>query len=156
MNHNRNSKKGFTLSKGDSSGFTLIEIMIVLVLLGLVASMVLKNINPNKGKIQATKIQIKQLQGYLDRYKLECNFYPTTDQGGLQALITKPTSGHGCPAYDPDGYFDGKKKLPQDPWGTPYVYECTDGLNYTVKSLGPDGAEGGEGQAADISSADDN
>lgn len=141
--------------KQNNKGFTLIEIMIVLVLLGLVASMVIKNINPNKGKIQATKIQVKQLEAALDRYKLDCNFYPTDDQGGLRALTTKPSAGRNCAQYDPEGYMDGKKKMPTDPWGTEYQYTCTDGQNYIVKSFGPDGTEGGEGQMTDISSEDE-
>jgi general secretion pathway protein G len=140
----------------NNKGFTLIEIMIVLVLLGLVASMVIRKINPNKGKIQATKIQIKQIEAALDRYKLDCNFYPTDDQGGLKALVAKPSSGRGCPQYDPEGYMDGKKKLPQDPWGVDYQYSCADGQNYVVKSFGPDGVEGGEGQDADLSSEEEN
>lgn len=137
-------------------GFTLLEIMIVLVLLGLVASIVLKNLNPNRGKIQAVKIQIKQLESSLDRFKLDCNFYPTTEQGGLKALIEKPGAGRSCPNYDPEGYLDRKKSVPKDPWGVEFAYECTDGQNYVIKSLGPDGTEGGEGQNADISSADEN
>jgi len=143
-------------NKNNKTGFTLLEIMIVLVLLGLVASMVLKQIDPNKGKIKATVIQIKQLEASLDRFKLDCNFYPTTEQGGLKALIEKPTAGRGCPSYDPDGYMDSKKKnVPKDPWGLEFVYECSDGQNYVIKSLGPDGKEGGEGKDADISSADE-
>jgi general secretion pathway protein G len=153
----QNQKNRIKHQQQNKQGFTLLEIMIVLVLLGLVASMVLKQINPDKGKIQAAKIQVKQLEASLDRFKLDCNFYPTTEQGGLKALIEKPTGGRACPSYDPDGYMDSKKKsVPKDPWGEEYKYECTDGQNYVIKSLGPDALEGGEGKNADISSADEN
>ena len=138
-------------------GFTLLEILIVLGLLTLVMSIVVPRITGSdvKAKRQATKLQIKQLVGSLDRYKLDCNFYPTNDQGGLKALLEKPSSGRACPNYDPDGYNEKKKSLPKDPWGTDFVYDCTDGQNYTIKSLGPDGTEGGEGKNADISSSDE-
>jgi len=140
-------------NKNKKYGFTLVEIMLVLALLGLIMTLVGPRIVGAlfSGQSKAVKIQIKQIESYLDRYQLDCNFYPTTEQG-LVALIEKPSSGRGCPNYSPSGYMPGKK-VPQDPWGNDYVYE-SDGLNFTLKSLGKDGAEGGEGENADISSED--
>ena len=139
--------------------FTLVEIMMVLVLLGLVMTIVGPRLTGALfgGQRRAVKIQIKQLEGYLDRYRLDCNFYPTTDQG-LKALIEKPSGGKPCPNYDPNGYLPGgtNKKVPTDPWGTEFIYTCEDGINYVIKSLGKDGVEGGEGENADISSTDEN
>lgn len=140
------------------NGFTIIEILLVLVLLGMVATFMGRNIfsSASRGKVQGTKIAIKQLEGDLDRFRLDCNFYPTTDQG-IQALISAPTSGRTCSNYDPSGYLGGggKKSLPKDPFNNPFVYTCEDGLNYEIKSLGADGIEGGEDANADISSNDE-
>lgn len=151
MKHNRNHKL---------NGFTIIEILLVLVLLGMVATFMGRNIfsSASRGKVQGTKIAIKQIEGDLDRFRLDCNFYPTTDQG-LQALITAPSVGRQCPNYDPSGYLGGggggKKSLPKDPFGNPFIYTCEDGQNYEIKSLGADGIEGGEDSNADISSNDE-
>ena len=140
------------------NGFTIIEILLVLVLLGMVATFMGRNIfsSASRGKIQGAKIAIKQIEGDLDRFRLDCNFYPTTEQG-LQALIAAPSAGRQCPNYDPSGYLGGggKKKLPKDPWNNDFVYRCEDGLNYEIISLGADAMEGGEGDAADISSNDE-
>ena len=141
--------------KKNKNGFTLIEILLVLALLGLVFSILGKRVFSgfSRGKVQATKIQIKQLEGDMDRYRLDCNFYPTTEQG-LKALVEKPTAGKDCKNYDPAGYNGGKKAPPTDAWGNDFQY-TSDGLTYTIKSLGADGVEGGEADAADISSADE-
>ena len=144
------------ISKQKQHGFTLIEIMIVLALLGLVFSIVGRRVVGGlfRGQRQAAKIQIKQIEGDLDRYRLDCNFYPTTDQG-MAALHTKPSAGRSCPNYDPAGYLAGSKNSPKDPWGTEYKYTSDDGLTYEIKSFGRDGKEGGEGEDSDISSADE-
>ncbi len=137
-----------------TKGFTLIEILLVLTLLGIVVSMFGKNIFSTfgRGNVQATKIQIKQLEGALDRYRLDCNSYPLTDQG-LKALIEAPTTGE-CKNYSFDGYL-GKKKVPTDAWQNDFIYTCDDGQNYVIKSLGADKAEGGEGNGKDILSSDE-
>jgi general secretion pathway protein G len=137
------------------SGFTLIEIMLVLALLGLMASFLIPKIagQGDKGKIQATKILIKQLEGDLDRYRLDCGSYPTSEQT-LKALIEAPTAGRKCKNYDPAGYLRAKK-LPQDAWQNDFDYKCEDGLNYTITSFGADGVEGGEGPNKDISSSEE-
>lgn len=138
-----------------NSGMTLLEILMVLALLSVVITLLARNILPqfSKGKRDAVKIQMQQLAGDLDRYRLDCNRYPMTAQG-LDALIQAPSSAPECPAYDPAGYLSAKKKKIVDVWNNPYQYSCEDGLNYEIISLGADGAEGGEGESADISSKD--
>lgn len=107
-----------------------------------------------RGQSGAAALQIKQIEGWLDLYRLDCNQYPTTDQG-LDALLNKPGSGADCPNYDPSGYAEGVTKIPVDPWGTPYQYTCNDGINYEIVSLGADRQPGGEGNNGDISSKDE-
>lgn len=135
-------------------GFTLIEIMLVLALLGLMASFLIPKIagQGDKGKISATKIIIKQLEGSLDAYRMDCGSYPTTAEG-LKALIEPPTT-KPCKNYDPAGYLR-TKKLPQDGWNHDFDYKCEDGLNYVIKSFGAGGEEGGEGAAKDITSEEE-
>jgi len=135
----------------DAAGFTLIEMLIVIALIGMMATFVGLNVikHYDQAKVDTTKIQIKQLETVLDDFRRVCNQYPTTDQG-LDALAHKPTSGPDCKNYDPDGFV---KKVPQDAWGHDFVF-VSDGNKYTIKSLGADGQEGGDGFNADISSDD--
>ena len=131
------------------AGFTLLELMVVIVILGVLASMVVPNLMGNKEKADAQKAtsDIVALEGSLDMYKLDNHRYPTTEQG-LQALVAKPTTG---PA--PQNWKPYLEKLPNDPWGNPYQY-----LNPGIKSpidimsFGADGKAGGEGKDADIGS----
>ncbi|MGK5085943.1 type II secretion system major pseudopilin GspG [Bdellovibrionota bacterium FG-2] len=129
-------------------GFSLVEMMIVLALIALASTFVLTNVTKRftEGKISATKTQIRQLGTILDDFKRVCDFYPTTEQN-LDALVKAP-AGRECKNYDPDGFI---KKVPEDPWGTPFIYE-SDGSKYVIKSLGSDKKPGGEKDAADISS----
>jgi general secretion pathway protein G len=142
-------------SKKNNKGFSLLEIMVVLVLLGLIISIVGPRITNAlfSGQSKAVKIQIKQIEGYLDRYRLDCSAYPTTDQG-LKALVEKPSSGKACPNWDPSGYAPNKK-VPKDPWNNEFIYRSDDGFEYEVISLGQDGKEGGEGENADFSSKEE-
>lgn len=151
------SAKKIKALSNSNRGFTLIEIMLVISLLAIVMGLVGRKLfgTVGRGKVGATKIQIKQIEGNLDTYRVDCNFYPTTEQGGLKALIEAPTTGRKCPNYNPAGYNNEKKKLPVDAWGNEYIYTCDDGINYEIKSLGADGVEGGEGDNADISSKDE-
>ena len=103
----------------------------------------------NRAKAEGTKIQIKQISSYLKQFYVDCNFYPTTDQG-LEALVGKPTGGRECKNYDPNGYIEGGK-LPMDGFGNPFSY-ISDANTFEVISLGKDGQEGGEGVDADLSS----
>ncbi|WP_060983223.1 type II secretion system major pseudopilin GspG [Vibrio splendidus] len=130
------------------SGFTLLEVMVVVVILGVLASFVVPNLLGNKEKADQQKAitDIVALENALDMYKLDNSVYPTTDQG-LDALVSKPSSP------EPRNYRDGGyiKRLPNDPWGNEYQY-LSPGDNGTIDifTLGADGQEGGEGVAADI------
>lgn len=132
------------------AGFTLTEMLIVIALIALVGSFVTTKVISQYGraKVDATKIQMRQIGTILDQFKLDCSFYPITEQG-LEALVQKP-AGRECKNYNPDGYV-GDNKVPKDAWDNPFVY-FSDGKEYEIKSLGNDGAEGGEGTDADISS----
>ncbi len=141
------------INQKSRGGFTLIEILLVLTLLGIVASFFGGKIFSTfgRGQTQSARILVKKLEGDLDRFRLDCNFYPYTDQG-LAALKSAPSAGRQCPNYDPNGYV---KSVPKDPWGHEFEYSCDDGQNYEIKSLGADGIEGGEGNNADIASSDE-
>lgn len=132
------------------AGMTLIEMLIVITLIGIVMGLVGLNVTKrlDEGKVSTTKIQIKQLGVALDDFRRVCGFYPTTEQG-LDALIRQP-SGRECKGYDPEGFLKAKK-VPNDAWNNPFIY-LSDGNKLSIKSLGQDKAEGGEGVAKDISS----
>ncbi len=125
-------------------GFTLVEIMIVLAIVGMLFSFVgVKVIQQyKKAKIDGAAIQIASYQQALQAYYLAHNNYPSTAQG-LDALIKKPSVGK-VPNNYPDGGYFGKKELTKDPWGNPYRYECEDNQNFTITSDGPDGDAGNE------------
>ena len=120
------------------SGFTLIEIMVVVVILGLLAALVVPRIGPQVAEAQRTTAatQIRSIEDALEMYRMHSGFYPTTQQG-LEALVTAPTTSPVPKRYADGGYL---KKLPDDPWGNPYVYR-NDGGHITIKSYGPDGEE---------------
>jgi general secretion pathway protein G len=122
----------------NQDGFTLIEIMVVILILGLLATIVVQSLRGAADKAKRTKAQadISELKTSLDRYYLDNGSYPTTDQG-LQALVSAPTSGRIPNNYPPGGYIE---RLPKDPWGNAYFYQ-SDGSNYMLKSYGPDGVE---------------
>jgi general secretion pathway protein G len=128
-------------------GFTLIEIMVVILIIGLLATIVVQSLRGAIDRAKRTKAQadIQELKTALDRYYLDNGSYPTTDQG-LQALVAVPTTGNIPTNYEEGGYI---QQIPRDPWGTPYFYQ-SDGNGYILKSFGADGVEGGEGKNADI------
>lgn len=133
-------------------GFTLTEMLIVIALIGVVMALVGTQLigRFNTARINTTKIQMKQLGTILDQFRLDCGFYPETDQG-LQALAEKPT-GRECKNYDPEGYVKGNK-VPKDGFGNDFNY-LSEGKAYEIISLGSDGKEGGDGIDVDISSKD--
>ncbi len=141
--------------KNYQAGFTLIEIMVVIVIIGLLVAIVSPKfmVQFENAKVKTTKIQISNLEQALKLFKLSCGFYPSTEQG-LRALIEKPTTGKIPENYDEGGYLE-KGKVPLDAWGNPFIYLCPGIQNdYDIISLGRDGKEGGEGFDADIYSWD--
>jgi general secretion pathway protein G len=137
----------------DSRGFTLIELMVVIVILSLLAVLVGPKIigRSDDAKVADAKVQIRNLETALKLYKLDSGNFPTTEQG-LQALLTKPTVGKIPNNYKAEGYLDNKS-LPKDPWGADYIYLSPgEHGDYDLYSFGADGARGGEGKNADIES----
>ena len=130
-------------------GFTLVELMVVIVIIGLLATIVALTVLPNIGKANAQKAKadIASLDQALEIYRLNNLTYPSTADG-LGALLVAPPSLTDPSRYTPGGYI---KKLPKDPWGRDYKYE-TPGKNgaFDIYTLGADGAPGGEGENADI------
>ena len=134
-----------------SRGFTLIEIMVVVFILGLLVTLVAPKVMGRTEEAKRTKAaaDLRAVQQALNLYRLDNGGYPTTDQG-LQALVTKPQSGTIPRRWNSEGYLE---KVQTDPWGHPYIY-ISNGDHYTLKSLGADGEEGGEGKYADLDSRD--
>ena len=133
-------------------GFTLIEIMVVVVIIGILISLVAPNIlgRVDKARITAAKADIATLDQALEMYRLDNHSYPSTDQG-LEALVAKPGGEPVAKNWNPEGYLK-KKQLPADPWGNQYQYIVpgSEGRAYDLFSFGKDGREGGEGYDADI------
>lgn len=129
-------------------GFTLIEVMVVVAILGILATIVMTNVvgKDEQARITAAKTGVAQISNALEMYKLDNHKYPTTDEG-LEALVTKAASAKTFPQ---GGYIKGG--LPKDPWGNPFQYIApgSNGRPYDVYSWGADGAEGGEENNADI------
>jgi len=132
-------------------GFTLLEVMVVVVILGILAALVVPKIisRPDEARALAAKQDIASLMQALKLYRLDNQRYPTTEQG-LQALVTRPASPPLAPGWKAGGYVE---RLPKDPWGNPYQY-LNPGVHgeLDVFSAGADGAPGGEGNDADIGS----
>lgn len=134
-------------------GFTLLEVMVVLAIIGGIMALVATNIIGSAGdaRIKTTKSQIKLIENALDLYKLDNFTYPTTEQG-LEALVKKPSSSPEPKNYKSGGYLKGNN-VPTDSWGNEFLYFLDKG-QYEIVSLGADGQEGGEEEGADISSLD--
>lgn len=131
------------------SGFTLIEVMVVILIIGVLAALVVPKVmsRPDEARITAAKTDIATISQALNLYKLDNQRYPTTEQG-LAALVKKPTVSPIPNNWKSDGYLD---RIPKDPWGSPYQY-LQPGLhgNIDVFSYGADQVVGGEGSDADI------
>lgn len=142
---NRKSKPNSTPRR--ARGFTLIEILVVVVIIGILGAIIVPNLlgRPDQARVTAAQSDLRNLANALDLYRLDNFQYPSTDQG-LDALVEKPSGFPEPKNYNPDGYI---KNLPTDPWGSPYVYERTPN-GFNLYSLGADGTEGGEGLNADI------
>jgi len=142
-----------TRSRRRATGFTLIEILVVIVILGVLAALIVPNImqRPDDARIAAAKSQIALIMQALKLYRLDNQRYPTSEQG-LNALVAKPDAPPIPPNWKPGGYLD---KLPNDPWGRSYVYVIP-GVRSEIEimSFGADGQPGGSGVDADIGSWD--
>lgn len=135
----------------DERGFTLLELMVVVVILGVLAALVVPRFvsRDEQAKRTAASVQIKSLEEALGLFKLDNGFYPSTEQG-LQALVSKPTIGRTAKKYRSGGYV---KVVPKDPWSNPFVY-ISPGAHgdFDIVAYGADGEPGGDGDDADVQS----
>ncbi|WP_374764932.1 type II secretion system major pseudopilin GspG [Yunchengibacter salinarum] len=130
-------------------GFTLVELMVVIVIIGLLATVVVINVLPSQDRamVEKTRADIRTLEQAVEMYRLDMMRYPTADQG-LEALVSQPDGLSNPQRYRPGGYI---KRLPKDPWGNEYVYVIPGEHGpFDILSHGADGARGGEGLNADI------
>ena len=139
--------------KHTERGFTLIELMVVIVILGILAGLIIPRImgRPDEARRAKARIQMEAIETSLKLYKLDNGNYPTTDQG-LQALVEAPTIGTLPKNWRQGGYLE-RIKVPKDPWDNDYVYLCP-GVHgeFDLSSYGADGQPGGEDKNKDINS----
>ena len=135
----------------DNRGFSLIEIMVVIVIMGILVSVVAVNImgKPDEARQLKAKMDIKNLETALKLYRLDNGRYPTSEQG-LQALVEPPSVGQLAQHWRKGGYLE-KGKVPKDPWGNEYIY-FSPGIHgdFDIISYGDDEEQGGEDKDADI------
>ena len=146
-------KKRLATRRCNTLGFTLIELMVVIVILGILAGMIVPRImgRPEEAKQLKAKMQIESIETALKLYKLDNGMYPDTEQG-LQALVEQPQTGTLPKKWREGGYLE-KGRLPKDPWGNEFVY-LSPGVHgeYDIMAYAADGVPGGEGKNADINS----
>ena len=134
-------------------GFTMVELMAVLIILGLLAAVVVKNFvgQVDKGRVITTKASLKQLQTAIKQFQMDTGRWPT-EQEGLTVLVQQPAD---VTNYPPGGYIE-TTQVPKDAWGRDFILELLpeSGKPFVIKSLGADGQEGGEGYNADLLSTD--
>ena len=139
------------VSAKQQAGFTLIEIMVVVVIIGILAALVVPKVmgRPDQAKVTVARGDLKAIASALEMYRLDNRRYPDTQQG-LEALVQRPPSG--ADNWNPEGYLG---RLPIDPWGKPYLYLAPGSkAGYDLWSYGADGREGGEALDADLDSRD--
>ncbi len=140
----------------NQSGMTLIEIMVVITILGMIATIVTVNVlgRLDQAKVSAAKTQIKNIETALDEFRRDNGFYPSTEQG-LMALVKKPSSGRVPKTYPKGGYLKGNN-VPKDPWSCEFAYtsQGEGDQPYEIMSYGADCEEGGEDANADIRSSE--
>ena len=133
------------------AGFTLIEIMVVVVIIGILAALVVPKVmgRPDQAKVTVARGDLKAIGSALEMYRLDNRSYPDTQQG-LEALVQRPPTG--ADNWNPEGYL---ARMPVDPWGNPYLYLAPGSKgSYDLWSHGADGREGGQGLDADLDSRD--
>jgi len=139
------------LKRLNSFGFTLIELMVVIVILGILAGLIVPRLmgRPDEAKQLKARMQIESIETALKLYRLDTGMYPDTEQG-LQALIEKPETGTIPKKWRQDGYLE-KGKLPKDPWKNDFIY-LSPGIHgdHDIISYGADGVQGGDGKNKDI------
>lgn len=135
------------MNKRRSGGFTLIEIMMVVIIVGILVAVIVPNVmgRDDEARRIVTQNDLRAIGNALDLYRLDNRAYPSTDQG-LDALVSKPAGFPEPTNWGPDPYL---RKYPLDQWENDFVY-ISDGATFELRSLGADGEEGGEGEAADI------
>ena len=148
----RNTQNGWFRHPAQG-GFTLIEVMVVVVILGILAAIVVPKVmdRPDVARVTKAKQDIRAIESALNLYKLDNYVYPSTDQG-LEALVKKPSGTPASPNWKKDGYLD---RVPKDPWGNPYQY-LSPGIHGSIDiySSGADGRPGGDDVNADIGNWD--
>jgi general secretion pathway protein G len=130
------------------TGFTLLEMTLVLLLIGLLATLVVPRVLGRTAEARRVRAaaDLQIIAQALEGYRIDAGVYPTTGQG-LDALVQPPALPPRPPRWRPDGYLP---RLPRDPWDRSYQYACGDGRHFTLRSLGADGEPGGDGEAADV------
>ena len=133
-------------------GFTLLEIMVVVFILGLLATVVAPRLlgRTDDARVTAAHANLKSIEQALNLYRLDNGGYPTTEQG-LEALVEKPALAPAPRAWRTGGYLD---HVPRDPWGRPFVYVLVGADRFALASLGRDGVEGGDGYDRDLDGRD--
>lgn len=140
-----------TRKKNRQAGFTLIELMVVIVIIGVLAGLIIPRVmgRPDEARQAKAKMQMGSLESALKLYRLDNGYYPTTEQG-LKALVELPTVGNLPKSWRQGGYLD-KGRVPKDPWGNDFVYIHPGSHgDFDLISLGKDGEPGGEDFDADI------
>ena len=133
------------------AGFTLIELMVVIIILGVLAGLIIPRVmgRPDEARQAKAKIQIESIESALKLYKLDNGGYPTTEQG-LKALVEAPAAGNLPKNWRQGGYLE-KGKVPKDPWGNEFIYVSPGSHgDFDLSCLGKDGEAGGEGVDKDI------
>ncbi|MCS3746772.1 type II secretion system major pseudopilin GspG [Xanthomonas sp. 3793] len=143
------ARAGSPVSRSGVRGFTLVELMVVIVIIGLLATVVMINVMPSQDRamVEKARADVAVLEQALETYRLDNLTYPTTEQG-LQALLSPPSGLTRPERYRQGGYI---RRLPEDPWGHAYQYRRPGRTGgFDVYSFGADGAEGGDADNADI------